>query len=102
MATFVLVHGGGHGGWCYQRVARILRAQGQDVYTPTMTGLGEREQEDGPEEKQGGQHKQKTRPPLAIHIALRQDDAKPVAHRLKNLAIRQLGDWAIWPLARDR
>lgn len=43
MATFVLVHGGGHGGWCYQRVARIMRAQGQDVYTPTMTGLGERE-----------------------------------------------------------
>jgi pimeloyl-ACP methyl ester carboxylesterase len=43
MATFVLVHGGGHGGWCYQGVARIMRAQGQEVYTPTMTGLGERE-----------------------------------------------------------
>ena len=27
MATYVLVHGGGHGGWCYQRVARILRAE---------------------------------------------------------------------------
>jgi pimeloyl-ACP methyl ester carboxylesterase len=43
MATYVLVHGGGHGGWCYQRVARILRSHGHDVYTPTMTGLGERE-----------------------------------------------------------
>ncbi len=43
MATYVLVHGGGHGGWCYQPVARIMRAQGQEVYTPTMTGLGERE-----------------------------------------------------------
>jgi len=43
MATFVLVHGGGHGGWCYQYVARIMRKQGQEVYTPTMTGLGERE-----------------------------------------------------------
>jgi pimeloyl-ACP methyl ester carboxylesterase len=42
VATYVLVHGGGHGGWCYQRVARILRAQGHDVYTPTLTGLGER------------------------------------------------------------
>jgi pimeloyl-ACP methyl ester carboxylesterase len=42
MATFVLVHGGGHGGWCYQRVAGILRSAGHDVYTPTMTGLGER------------------------------------------------------------
>lgn len=43
MATYVLVHGGGHGGWCYQPVARILRAEGHDVYTPTLTGLGERE-----------------------------------------------------------
>lgn len=42
MATYVLVHGGGHGGWCYQRVARIMRSRGQEVYTPTMTGLGER------------------------------------------------------------
>jgi pimeloyl-ACP methyl ester carboxylesterase len=41
-ATYVLVHGGGHGGWCYQRVARILRAAGHEVYTPTLTGLGER------------------------------------------------------------
>jgi pimeloyl-ACP methyl ester carboxylesterase len=37
-----LVHGGGHGGWCYQRVARLLRAAGHDVDTPTLTGLGER------------------------------------------------------------
>jgi pimeloyl-ACP methyl ester carboxylesterase len=42
MATYVLVHGGGHGGWCYQRVARLLRGAGHDVYTPTLTGLGER------------------------------------------------------------
>jgi pimeloyl-ACP methyl ester carboxylesterase len=42
VATYVLVHGGGHGGWCYQRVARILRAQGHEVYAPTLTGLGER------------------------------------------------------------
>ncbi|MGP0031180.1 MAG: alpha/beta fold hydrolase [Acidimicrobiales bacterium] len=42
MATYVLVHGGGHGGWCYQRVARLLRSAGHEVYAPTMTGLGER------------------------------------------------------------
>ncbi len=42
MATYVLVHGGGHGGWCYQRVARILRANGHEVYAPTLSGLGER------------------------------------------------------------
>jgi pimeloyl-ACP methyl ester carboxylesterase len=42
VAPYVLVHGGGHGGWCYQRVARLLRAAGHEVYTPTLTGLGER------------------------------------------------------------
>jgi pimeloyl-ACP methyl ester carboxylesterase len=40
--TYVLVHGGGHGGWCYQRLAPLLRQEGHDVYTPTLTGLGER------------------------------------------------------------
>jgi pimeloyl-ACP methyl ester carboxylesterase len=42
VATYVLIHGGGHGGWCYQRVAPLLRAAGHEVYTPTLTGLGER------------------------------------------------------------
>jgi pimeloyl-ACP methyl ester carboxylesterase len=42
MTTFVLVHGGGHGGWCYQRVTPLLRAAGHEVYAPTLTGLGER------------------------------------------------------------
>lgn len=41
-AAYVLVHGGGHGGWCYQRVARLLRTAGHEVYTPTLSGLGER------------------------------------------------------------
>jgi pimeloyl-ACP methyl ester carboxylesterase len=41
-ATYVLVHGGGHGGWCYQRVARLLQSKGHEVHCPTMTGLGER------------------------------------------------------------
>jgi pimeloyl-ACP methyl ester carboxylesterase len=42
VATYVLVHGGGHGGWCYQRVARLLEAEGHVVYAPTLSGLGER------------------------------------------------------------
>lgn len=42
MATYMLVHGGGHGSWCWQPVARRLRAFGHEVYTPTLTGLGER------------------------------------------------------------
>ena len=40
--TFVLVHGGFHGGWCWREVARGLRARGHEVFTPTQTGLGER------------------------------------------------------------
>jgi len=42
MTTFVLVHGAWHGGWCWRRVARALKAPGGDLYTPTLTGLGER------------------------------------------------------------
>ena len=42
MSTFVLVHGAWHGGWCYKRVAALLRKAGHEVYTPTLTGLGER------------------------------------------------------------
>jgi pimeloyl-ACP methyl ester carboxylesterase len=48
MATFVLVHGAGHGGWCYQRVTRLLSSAGHRVYTPTMTGVGERSHLVGP------------------------------------------------------
>jgi pimeloyl-ACP methyl ester carboxylesterase len=40
--TFVLIHGAWHGGWCWREVAARLRAAGHEVYTPTMTGLGER------------------------------------------------------------
>jgi pimeloyl-ACP methyl ester carboxylesterase len=40
--TFVLVHGAWHGGWCWQRVADPLRGGGHRVFTPTLTGLGER------------------------------------------------------------
>ena len=42
MATFVLVHGSFFGGWCYSRLTPFLRAAGHRVFTPTLTGLGER------------------------------------------------------------
>lgn len=42
MPSFVLVHGAWHGGWCWRRVRRVLEAGGSSVYTPTLTGLGER------------------------------------------------------------
>jgi len=42
MANFVLVHGAWIGGWCWRANAQALRKAGHEVYTPTMTGLGER------------------------------------------------------------
>jgi pimeloyl-ACP methyl ester carboxylesterase len=40
--TFVLVHGAWHGGWCWRRVSDLLEKGGHKVFTPTMTGVGER------------------------------------------------------------
>ena len=40
--TFVLVHGAYHGAWCWRNVAEALRRAGHSVFTPTLTGLGER------------------------------------------------------------
>ena len=42
MSTFVLVHGAWHGSWCWKRVRSSLQAQGHEVFTPTLTGVGER------------------------------------------------------------
>jgi len=42
MATFVLVHGAWRGSWCWKRVRRALQQQGHEVFTPTLTGVGER------------------------------------------------------------
>lgn len=40
--TFLFVHGAWGGGWEYKKVDSILTAQGDIVYHPTLTGLGER------------------------------------------------------------
>jgi len=42
MAIFVLVHGAWCGGLVWRQNARELRSAGHEVYTPTLTGLGER------------------------------------------------------------
>jgi pimeloyl-ACP methyl ester carboxylesterase len=42
MSTYVLVHGGWDGGWSWRSVARELREAGHEVFTPTLTGSGER------------------------------------------------------------
>jgi len=48
-ATFVLVHGAWHGGWCWKKLMPLLRVGGHQVLAPTMTGLGERAHLLGPE-----------------------------------------------------
>jgi len=37
-----LIHGAWHGGWCWRKVETLLRQAGSRVYTPSLTGMGER------------------------------------------------------------
>lgn len=46
--NIVLVHGAWHGGWGWRRLTPLLRRAGHEVYTPTLTGLGERAHLAGP------------------------------------------------------
>ena len=40
--TFVLIHGGYHGGWCWKKVRTSWRRSGHKVYAPSLTGLADR------------------------------------------------------------
>jgi pimeloyl-ACP methyl ester carboxylesterase len=40
MSTFVLIHGAWHGGWVWDKVARLLRQHGHEVHTPDLPGHG--------------------------------------------------------------
>lgn len=41
MATFVLVPGANHGGWCFDQLAAQLRGLGHRVHALTLTGIGD-------------------------------------------------------------
>ncbi len=41
MTNFVVVHGAWHGGWCWTRVARLLRGTGHDVMIDAPEALAE-------------------------------------------------------------
>ena len=41
MATFLLVHGAFHGGWCWGSLADCIRDTGHRVYAPTLAGLSD-------------------------------------------------------------
>lgn len=40
MATFILIHGAWHGGWCWERVLPLLTAEGHQVLAPDLPGMG--------------------------------------------------------------
>jgi len=40
--TFLLIHGSFLGGWCWRPVSDLLEKNGHKVFSPTLTGLGER------------------------------------------------------------
>ena len=42
MEPFLLVHGSWFGGWCWRKVVPLLRSNGYEDYSPTLTGLGDR------------------------------------------------------------
>jgi pimeloyl-ACP methyl ester carboxylesterase len=41
MSTYLLIHGAWHGGWCWRKVAPLLRAEGHAVIAPDLPGHGE-------------------------------------------------------------
>lgn len=43
MATFLVAHGAWTAGWSWKKMHPLMRAAGQRLLTPTLTGLGERE-----------------------------------------------------------
>jgi pimeloyl-ACP methyl ester carboxylesterase len=41
MATFLLIHGAGHGGWCWEKVVPLLEKRGHRVLAPDLPGSGD-------------------------------------------------------------
>jgi pimeloyl-ACP methyl ester carboxylesterase len=40
MATYILIHGAWHGGWCWDKVAPLLKKKGHKVEAPDLPGHG--------------------------------------------------------------
>lgn len=45
VATYILIHGSWHGGWCYDRLVPLLEAAGHTVDAPDLPGMGASDQE---------------------------------------------------------
>lgn len=72
-ATIVIVHGAWVGAWRWTEVADMLRDRGHRVYTPTLTGLGERAHLNSP----------------AVNLSLHAQDIAAVIHyeQLENVLL---------------
>jgi pimeloyl-ACP methyl ester carboxylesterase len=42
MSVYVLVHGAWGGSWCWKRIRKELQSRGHEVFTPSLSGVGER------------------------------------------------------------
>jgi len=42
MSVYILVHGAWGGSWCWKSIRRALQAQSHEVFTPSLSGVGER------------------------------------------------------------
>lgn len=40
MASFILIHGSWHGGWCFDTLKALLEAHGHEVIAPDLPGMG--------------------------------------------------------------
>ena len=40
MATYVLIHGAWHGGWCWDKIVPLLKKEGHKVEAPDLPGHG--------------------------------------------------------------
>jgi pimeloyl-ACP methyl ester carboxylesterase len=40
MATFVMIHGAWHGGWCFDTLRPLLKAKGHQMIAPDLPGMG--------------------------------------------------------------
>ena len=49
MATFVVAHGAWSAGWAWKKMHPLMALSGHKLYTPTCTGIGEREHLASPE-----------------------------------------------------
>lgn len=53
MASFILIHGSWHGGWCFDEVRALLEAEGHEVIAPDLPGMGASDEEMGKISLQG-------------------------------------------------